>query len=93
MAKVTQIALDPAQCTVRGERSLEICQTAEVHLTTRLSNGRIARGSTAVVSELKSLYNGPVIKCRVDQSGLGEYLIQYTPTEHERHELSLSVDR
>ncbi len=94
MAKVTQIALDPAQCTVRGEgtKTVEICQTAEVYLTTRLSNGRIARGSTAVVSELRSLYDGSVTKCKVDQSGPGEYHIQYTPTVRGRHELSVSVD-
>ncbi len=94
MAKVTQIAPDPAQCTVmgKGTKTIEICQTAEVYLSIRLSSGRIARGSTAVVSELKSLYNGSVIKCKVDQSGPGEYRIQYTPTVRGRHELSVSVD-
>ncbi len=94
MAKVTQIALDPAQCTVRGDgtKMVEICQTAEVYLTSRLSSGRITIGSTAVVSEFKSLYNGSVIKCKVDQSGPGEYRIQYTPTVRGRHELSVSVD-
>ncbi len=85
---------DPRKCTVRGEgmTTLKICQTAEVYLTTRLSSGRIARGSTAVVSELKSLYNGSVIKCEVDQSGPGEFRIQYTPTVRGRHKLSVSVD-
>ncbi len=94
MAEVTQMGTDPRKCTVRGEgmTTLKICQTAEVYLTTRLSNGRIARGNTAVVSELKSLYNGSVIKCRVDQSGPGEYRIQYRPTVRGRHELSVSVD-
>ncbi len=94
MAKVTQIAPDPAQCTVRGDgtKMVEICQTAEVYLTTRLSNGRITKGSTAVVSELKSVYSGSVIKCKVDQSRPGEYRIQYTPTVRGHHELSVSVD-
>ncbi len=93
MAKVTQIAPDPAQCTVRGDgtKMVEICQTAELYLTTRLSNGRITIGSTVVVSEFKSVYNGSVIKCKVDQSRRGEYRIQYTPTVRGRHELSVSV--
>ncbi len=94
MAKVTQIAPDPAQCTVRGDgtKMVVICQTTEVYLTSRLSSGRITIGSTAVVSEFKSVYNGSVIKCKVDQSGPGEYRIQYTPTVRGRHELSVSVD-
>ncbi len=93
MAKVTQIALDPPQCTVREGRAktVEICQTAEVYLTARLSNSNIARCHTVVASELRSLYDGSVIKCKVDQSGPGEYRIQYTPTVRGRHELSVSV--
>ena len=33
-----------------------------------------------------------VVKCDVDQSGPGEYRIQYTPTVRGRHELTVSVD-
>ncbi len=88
------LGADPAQCTVSGEgaESAEVHQTAEVTLTTRLSNNKTTRRSTEVVSELKSLYNGSVMKCNVDQSGPGEYRIQYTPTVRGRHELTVSVD-
>ncbi len=93
-AKITQLGVDPAQCTVTGEgaESAEIHQTAEVTLTTRLSNNKTTRRSTEVLSELKSLYNGSVMKCNVDQSGPGEYCIQYTPTVRGSHELTVSVD-
>ena len=88
-ANITQLALDPAQCTVRGEgvETAEVHQTAEVTLTTKLINSK-----TEVVGQLKSLYDGSVIKCDVDQLGPGEYHIQYTPTVRGRHELTVSVD-
>ena len=88
-ANITQLALDPAQCTVRGEgvETAEVHQTAEVTLTTKLANSK-----TEVVGQLKSLYDGSVVKCDVDQSGPGEYRIQYTPTVRGRHELTVSVD-
>ena len=88
-ANITQLALDPAQWTVRGEgvETAEVHQTAEVTLTTKLINCK-----TEVVGQLKSLYDGSVVKGDVDQSGPGEYRIQYTPTVRGRHELTVSVD-
>ena len=88
-ANITQLALDPAQCTVRGEgvKTAEVHQTAEVTLTTKRINSK-----TEVVGQLKSLYDGSVVKCDVDQSGPGEYRIQYTPTVRGHHELTVSVD-
>ena len=88
-ANITQLDLDPAQCTVRGEgvETAEVHQTAEVTLTTKLINSK-----TEVVGQLKSLYDESVVKCDVDKSGPGEYLIQYTPTVRGRHELTVSVD-
>ncbi len=93
-AKITRLALDPAQCTVRGEgtHTAAVNQTAEVTLTTKLTNKKTIRRRVVVVSELKSLYDGSVVKCEVDQSGPGEYRIQYTPTVRGRHELTVSVD-
>ena len=88
-ANITQLALDPAQWTVRGEgvETAEVHQTAEVTLTIKLINSK-----TEVVGQLKSLYDGSVVKCDVDQSGPGEYRIQYTPTVRGHHELTVSVD-
>ena len=60
-------------------------------MTTKLtSNG--TRGGSVVLSQLKSLYNGSVVKCGVDQLGPSEYCIQYIPTFRGRHELTMSVD-
>ena len=41
---------------------------------------------------LKSLSNGSIIKCHVDQTGARNYSIQYTPTVRGRCELTVSVD-
>ena len=73
-AIITRLAVDPAQCTVRGEG----VETAEVHqttMTTKLANNKTTRRSAEIVSQLKSIYDGSVIKCDVDQSGPGEYCI------------------
>ena len=93
-ANITRLAVDPAKCTVRGEgrETAEVGKTAEVTLTTKLTNSKTTRRSVAVVSELKSLRDGSVVKCTVDQSGPGEYNIKYTPTVRGRHELTVSVD-
>ena len=93
-ANITRLAVDPAKCTVRGEgrETAEVGKTAEVTLTTKLTNNDTTRRSVAVVSELKSLRDGSVVKCTVDQSGPGEYNIKYTPIVRGRHELTVSVD-
>ena len=93
-ANITQLAIDLAKCTVRGEgrETAEVGKTAEVTLTTKLTNNKTPRRSVAVVSELKSLRDGSVMKCTVDQSGPGEYNIKYTPTVRGRHKLTVLVD-
>ena len=93
-ANITRLAVDPAKCTVRGEgrETAEVGETAEVTLTTKLTNNRTTRHSVAVVSKLKTLRDGSVVKCTVDQSGPGEYNIKYTPTVRGCHELTVSVD-
>ena len=92
--KITRLVLDPAQCTLSGEgvKTAEVHQTAEVTLTTKLTNNKISRCSAEVLGQLKSLYDGSVVKCDVDQSGPGKYRIQYTPTVRGRHELTVSVN-
>ena len=93
-ANITRLAVDPAKCSVRGEEmeTSEVDKTADVTLTTKLTNNKTTRRSVVVVSELKSLRDGSVAKCTVDQSGPGEYNIEYTPTVRGRHELTVSVD-
>ena len=82
------IAIDPAKYIIRreGMETAEVGKTAEVTLTTKV------RRSVDVVSELKSLRDGSVVKCTVDQSGPGEYNIIYTPTVRGHHELMVSVN-
>ena len=93
-ANITRLAVDPAKCIVRGEgrETAEVGKIAEITLTTKLTNNDTTRLSVAVVSELKCLRDGSVVKCTVDQSGPGEYNIEYTPTVRGRHELTVSVD-
>ena len=93
-ASIIRLAVDPAKCTVRGEgrKTAEVGKTAEVTLTTKLTNNKTPRHSVAVISKLKSTWGGSIEKCTVDQSGPGEYNIKYTPTVRGRHELTVSVD-
>ena len=92
--KITQLVLDPAQCTLSGEgvKTAEVHQMAEVTLTARLTNNKISRCSAEVLGQLKSLYDASVVKCDVDQSGPGKYRIQYTPTVRGHHELTVLVN-
>ena len=94
MAKITRLAIDPAQCIMKGEgmKRASVHQTADMTLTLRLSNHVITRCKVMVTGQLKSIYNESVIKCDVDQSGPGEYRIQYTPTIRGRHELTVLVN-
>ena len=93
-AKITRLAIDPAQCIMKGEgmKTAEVHQTADMTLTVRLSNNEIIRHKAVVTGQLKSIYDESVIKCDVDQSGPVEYRIQYTPTFRGCHELTVLVD-
>ena len=86
-AKIIQVDLEDAPKWVGdGINTAEVGITAEVSLTTR------DKTNVRVVSELKSLSNGSVVKCTVDQSGPGEYNIKYTPTVRGHHKLIVSVN-
>ena len=91
-ASITQLA-DPAQCAVSGEgfKTAEVGKIAKVTLTVQLTSNK-ARCSAVVVGQLKSHHNGSVVECDVNQSGPGEYHIQYTPAVRGRHELTVLVD-
>ncbi len=93
-AKICQLAIDPAQCTVKveGAEFAIVQQVAAVTLTTKLINSKITGRRASVTGQLKSLCNGSAIECEVEQSGLGEYRIQYTPTVRGRHQLAVLVN-
>ncbi len=94
-AKYIYSSVDPGACTVEGEgvKTAEVGKTAEVLLTTRLSNNKTTRRKIAVVGILKSLSYKSEIKCNVEQLQPGEYRIQYQPIVRGRHELTVSVDK
>ena len=90
-AKITRLAIE---CIMKGEgmKRAEVHQTADMTLTVRLSNNEIPKRKAMVTGQLKSIYDESVIKCDADQSGPGEYRIQYTPTVRGRHELTVLLD-
>ena len=93
--RIIRLPLDLAQCTVTGERleTAELHQTVDLTLTARLSNGKkTSLGVVNVAGELKSLCDGSVVQCGVHQLGTGKYRIQYTPTVHGHHQLTVSVN-
>ena len=92
-ANIIQL-IDPAKCTVTMEDSTkhEVNKTCNATLVTRLSSNKISRRHCKVSCSLRSLYNNVITECKVDQSGVGQYSIQCTPTVRGRHELTVSVD-
>ena len=86
-AKLTQLPIAPAKCTVSGEgaKAAVLNTISEALLTTTKRNCKVD-------CHLKSLSNGCIIKCNVDQTGARNYSIQYTPTVRGRCELTVSVD-
>ena len=60
--------------------------------TATLCDSKPTKPDAEVDCHLSSLYNRFLIKCNVKDIGAGEYHIQYVPTVHGRHELSISMD-
>ena len=90
-AKITRLAIEGIM-KGEGMKRAEVHQTADMTLTVRLSNNEIPTRKVMVTGQLKSIYDESVIKCDADQSGPGEYHIQYKPTVRGRHELTVLVD-
>ena len=86
-AMLTQLSTVPAKCTVSGEgaKAAVLNTISETSLTTTKINCKVN-------CHLKSLSNGSIIICHVDQTGARNYSIQYTPTVRGRCELTVSVD-
>ena len=90
-AKITRLAIEGIM-KGEGMKRAEVHQTADITLTVRLSNNEIPTRKVMVTGQLKSIYDESVITCDVDQSGPGEYRIQYTPTVRGRHKLTVLAD-
>ena len=86
-AKLTQLSIAPIKCTVSGEgaKAAVLNAISEASLTTTKRNCKVD-------CHLKSLFNGSIVKCHVDQTGARNYCIQYTPTVRGPCELTVSVD-
>ena len=86
-AKLTQLYIAPAKCTVSGEgaKAAVLNTISEASLTT-------TKIKCKVDCHLKSLSSGSIIKCHVDRTGARNYSIQYTPTVRGQCELTVSVD-
>ncbi len=88
-SKFFQIPVNFFQCTVEGEGIVMAEVGKEACFTL---HGKKSKHSATVSSELKCIHDDSVVQCAVDQSGPGQYLIQYTPTVRGRHALTVSVD-
>ena len=93
-ANICQLPIDPAKCTVTVKDSTkhEVSKTSNATLVTRLSSNKISRRHCKVSCSLRSLYNNGITECKVAQTGVGQYSIQYTLTVRGRHEITVSVD-
>ena len=93
-ANIFQLPIDPANCavTIQDSTNVEVNKTSNATLVTRLSSNKISNRHCKVSCSLGSLYNNFITECKVDQTGAGQYCIQYTPTVRGRHELMVSVD-
>ena len=92
-SKMIRLPIDPAKCIVScdGTKTVEINKMAELDFSLRTKQS--TKRECAIECHLKSLVNGSIIKCMVDQIGGNEYRIQYTPVIRGRHELAVTVNK
>ena len=88
-AKIIQL---PIKFNPREKTAAEVNKMSELSLIANLSNGKSTKRKYAVECQLKSLFNGSIIKCNVDLIKGNEYRIRYTPTVRGRHELIVTAN-
>ena len=91
-AIITKLRIDPSKCTVHLEEAAEVGKVSKGTLITRLSNDKQFKRNYKVSCHIKSLHNGVIADCNIDDDGSGRYSIQYTPTVRGRHELTALID-
>ena len=84
--------IDPSKCTVHLEEAAEVGKVSKGTLITRLGNNKQTKRNCKVSCQIKSLHNGVITDCNIDDDGSGRYSIQYTPTVRGRHELTVLID-
>ena len=90
-AIITKLPVDPSKCTVHLEEAAEVGKVSKGTLTTRLSNNKQRKRNCKVSCQIKSLHNGVITDCNIEDDGSGRYSIQYTPTVRGRHELTVLI--
>ena len=91
-AIITKLPIDPSKCTVHLEEAAEVGKVSKGTLMTRHSNNKQTKRNCKVSCQIKSLHNGVIADCNIDDDGSGIYSIQYTPTVRGRHELTVLID-
>ena len=91
-AIITKLPIDPAKCRVHLEESAEVGKIFKGTLIARLSDNKPTNRMCKVSCQVKSLHNGVIAACNIENDGLGGYSIQYTPTVRGRHELTVLID-
>ena len=95
-AKLSQYAVDPTKCMLKGDgiaNDLKLNKVAEFKLETKLSNGAPTKQSCTVNCELKNQTGKSVVgKCEVDRIGRNEYSIKFTPTASGPYKLAVKVN-
>ena len=95
-SKIAPLPVDATKCVVTGEgvKSAEVNIMSEFRVFAKLSNGKLAKKTCSIQSNLKSLSPkaNSNTECQVDGIQGGEYRIQYTPTVRGRHELIVTVN-
>ena len=91
-AIITKLRIDPSKCTVYLEEAAEVGKVSKGTLITRLNNNKPTKRNCKISSQMKSLHNGVIADCNIDDDGSSRYSIQYTPTVRGRHELTVLID-
>ena len=91
-AIITKLPIDPSKCTVHLEEAAEVDKVSKGTLITRLSNNKPTNRNCKVSCQMKSLHNGVIADCNIDDDESGRYSIQYTPTVRGRHKLTVLID-
>ena len=90
-ANITKLPIDPTKCTVHVEAA-EIDNLSKATLITRNGGSYQTKRKCMVSCQIKSLHNGVIADCNIDDDGSGRYSIQYTPIVRGHHELTVLID-
>ena len=89
---IVTLRINVSKCTVNLEETAEVGKVSKGTLITRLSNNKPTMRNYKVSCQLKSIHNGVIADCNIEDDESGRYSIQYTPTVRGRHELTVLID-